>query len=180
MVEFKVGIVIVSDRSFRGEREDLCADEMRKGIAAIGGRAADAVVVPDDRQAIQEAILNLSDEHAVPLVLTSGGTGLAPDDVTPEATEELIDRPVPGISEWLRHRSMAATPLAALSRGVAGCRGSTLIVNLPGSPKAVRECVEDLLPILPHALKLIQGNVHDCHSDETSMPWLTGNSNKER
>jgi molybdopterin adenylyltransferase len=150
-----IGLLTISDRGASGEYEDRSGPLMAQLIAensswTIGWRA----VIPDDFDTIVETLINWSAER-LDLILTSGGTGFAPRDITPEATRQVIDREAPGIAEGLRAASFKITRHAMLSRGVAGMRGRTLIINLPGSPKAVRENLELLLPILPHALELL-------------------------
>jgi len=129
---------------------------MRDALAAAGHQVILTDLVPDDAAGIATAILSAVRAGAN-VVLTSGGTGLSPNDVTPEATRRVIDREVPGIAEALRARSLEKTPHGMLSRGVAGAVGATLVVNLPGSPRAVRESLEVLLPVLPHAIELLAG-----------------------
>jgi len=123
------------------------------------------IIVPDERAEIERVLIALADETQVDLVVTTGGTGPAPRDVTPEATRAVIEREMPGLAEVLRFEGYRKTPLAVISRGVAGIRGGTLVVNLPGSPRAVREGMETLAPILPHAIKMLRG-VHTEHEEE--------------
>jgi molybdopterin adenylyltransferase len=153
----RAGVVTVSDKASAGERKDasgpLLADLLRK----IGVQVVAQTVVPDEQGEIRRVLTDLADEAGVDLVVTTGGTGLTPRDVTPEATKGLIEREVPGLAEVLRFDGYRKTPLAVLSRGVAGIRGGTLILNLPGSPKAVREGMETLMPILPHAIRMLRG-----------------------
>ena len=154
----KIGLLTISDRGSRGEYEDRSGPLMAQLIGentswAIGRRA----VIPDELETIVETLIKWSDE-GLDLILTSGGTGFAPRDITPEATRQVIDREAPGIAEGLRAESLKITRHAMLSRGVAGIRARTLIINLPGSPKAVRENLDVLLPILPHALYLLTGS----------------------
>ncbi len=151
-----IGILTISDGAAKGERQDLSGENIRMLVAQL----PDAVVsvgeiVPDETDAIINILRKWSDEQHLNLILTTGGTGLAPRDVTPEATHAVIEREAPGIAEAMRAISLQYTRTAMLSRGVAGVRGRTLIINLPGSPKAVKECLEYILPILPHAINLL-------------------------
>ena len=155
---YRLGIITVSDSAARGEREDVSGRTLREMLQAIG-EVVEEQVVPDDRARIEEALRALADA-GLQFVATTGGTGLGPRDVTPEATRAVIEREAPGIVEAMRARSLEKTPMAMLSRAVAGTRGRTLIVNLPGSPKGVRECLEVLLPVLPHALEILAGGGH--------------------
>jgi molybdopterin adenylyltransferase len=164
----RIGILTVSDRGYRGEYRDLSGPAIREMVSQTLGASVELeAVVPDDREVIAGTLLTWSDEARLDLVLTTGGTGFAPRDVTPEATRDVITRQAPGLAEAMRAASLAITPHAMLSRAVAGIRGSTLIVNLPGSPKAVRENLETILPALPHAVELLQGaKGADRHPDE--------------
>jgi molybdopterin adenylyltransferase len=157
-----VAIVTVSDRSARGEREDISGQVLAERLAAEGYDINFKVVVPDEVEEISATLRELADDAGVALVVTTGGTGLAPRDVTPEATQAVLTRTIPGMAEAMRAASLAKTPHAMLSRVVVGVRGATLIVNLPGSPKGALENLAVLLPALPHALEKIQGDTSDC------------------
>lgn len=160
---FKVAILTVSDRSSAGTRDDASGAVVRDMVAAgLEAEVVDYRVVPDERSLIEAALREWTDRRAADLILTTGGTGLAPRDITPEATRAVLEREVPGIPEAMRAASLAKTPFAMLSRMVAGTRGQTLIVNLPGSPKAVRENLAVILPALPHALEKLLGDPSDC------------------
>ncbi len=158
-----VGIITVSDRSSRGEREDLSGPEIKKWAEDKGYSVLELRVVPDDIEEIKKSIIELSDKK-INLILTTGGTGFAPRDVTPEATRAVIDKETPGIPEVMRAMSLKITNRAMLSRAAAGIRGNSLIVNLPGSPKAVRENLGFIETALPHAVELLMSQVSDCGS----------------
>jgi molybdopterin adenylyltransferase len=149
--------VTVSDKSSRGEREDLGGPAIRSALA--DAEFVDYRVVPDEQDIIAAALRELCSRDDVDVVLTTGGTGLAPRDVTPQATLAVIDYEVPGIGEVMRAESVKVTPMGMLSRAVAGVRGGTLIVNLPGSPKAVKEILAAIAPALPHAVETLRGEV---------------------
>lgn len=159
MSERRFGILTVSDSAARGEREDVSGRTIRERLQGLG-EVTDARIVADDRAAIEAALREMC-VAGLQFVATTGGTGLGPRDVTPEATQAVIDRAAPGIAEAMRAESLKKTPMAMISRATAGIRGRTLIVNLPGSPKGVRECLEVLLPILPHAIDILAGGGHD-------------------
>jgi molybdopterin adenylyltransferase len=156
-----VAVVTVSDKASRGERDDRGGPTIREMAEAAGARVVGYEVVPDDQAQISAALSQLVDERDVDVVLTTGGTGLAPRDVTPQATLAAIDYQVPGLAEAMRAASLAQTPAAMLSRAVAGVRRRTLIVNLPGNPKGVRECLEVIMPAIPHAISTLRAELGD-------------------
>lgn len=161
MNNMKIGIITVSDRSSRGEREDLSGPEIKKWCDKMGYTVSEELIIPDEIEIIRNSLIKLSDK-SYDLILTTGGTGFAPRDVTPEATRAVIEREAPGFAEVMRMRSLQITPHAMLSRAVSGIRKKTLIINLPGSPKGARENLEFIESAIPHALKLLRNEVKDC------------------
>ena len=159
----KVGILTVSDRSFRGEREDAGGPLIKKIMEKIGGQVIESRIVPDEKEKIADALIHFVDRKKLDLVLTTGGTGFSPRDNTPEATLEVIQKRAPGLEEAMRMEGYRKNKKAALSRGVCGIRDKTLVINLPGSPGGIKESLEAILPILPHAIEVLKGNVRDCH-----------------
>jgi molybdopterin adenylyltransferase len=157
----RVGILTCSDKGARGEREDRGGPAIRELMTARGASVADYRIVPDDQEQIASALAEMADQQHLDVVFTTGGTGLAPRDVSPQATLAVIDYQVPGLAEAMRAAGRAKTPYAVLSRQVAGVRGRTLIINLPGSPRAVQEGLEIVLPVLAHAVQTLRGAVGD-------------------
>ena len=157
----RFGVVCVSDRCAAGINEDKSGPRIMELVAPLAEETLYRLV-PDEQPQIAQTLTELADTQKVDVILTTGGTGFAPRDVTPEATTAVIDRPAPGISEAIRMKSLAVTDRAMLSRAVSGIRGKTLIVNLPGSPKAVGESLEVLLPVLGHAVETLGGNTQSC------------------
>lgn len=160
--QFTAAVVTVSDRSFRGERPDGSGPVVKDLLEGAGYRVTRVEIVPDEQREIEGILVALADREDIALVATTGGTGFAPRDVTPEATIAVCQRLTPGIPEAMRQVSLAITPRAMLSRAAAGIRGRTLIVNLPGSPKAARENLEAVLPALDHGLVMLRGGTADC------------------
>ena len=156
-----VGILTASDTGARGGREDVSGATIREMVGTIGGQVVAYQMVPDEAEQIAGALRQWADDRGLDLILTTGGTGLSPRDVTPEATRAILERELPGLAEAMRAEGLKKTPRAMLSRAVAGTRGRTLIVNLPGSPKAVRESLGAILDVLPHALEILQAKPTD-------------------
>lgn len=159
---FRVGLLTVSDKAAAGERQDTAGPALRELLESHGYQISRYQVVPDVHEALVAALVSWSDQDRLDLILTIGGTGLSPRDITPEATLAVAERLVPGLPEAMRAAGLAKTPHAMLSRGVAAIRGKTLIINLPGSRKGARESLEAVLPALPHALEKLQGSPTDC------------------
>lgn len=155
----KVGIITVSDKGSKGEREDLSGQTIKETVKAD---SYEYTIVPDEIEDISRTIIEFIDKKGCDLVLTTGGTGLSRRDVTPEATKKVIDREIPGIAEAIRLGSYKIKKAALLSRAIAGHRGKSLVINLPGSPKAVKECLEIALPVIPHALEVLDKGSAEC------------------
>ncbi|RCK75488.1 MAG: Molybdenum cofactor biosynthesis protein MoaB [Anaerolineae bacterium] len=156
--EIRFAILTISDRSARGEREDASGPALKQAVEQYGGKVFLQKIVADEQRAIEEILRDWCDTDAVDVILTTGGTGCAPRDVTPEATAAVIERPVPGIAEAIRSASLKITPHAMLSRGIAGIRKRVLVINLPGSPKGAVQSFEIALPVIPHAVQLLREN----------------------
>jgi len=167
-VRIRAAVITVSDKGYAGEREDISGPRLTAALVKMGAEVVCEQVVPDLAERISGTIVRLADETGVDLIITTGGTGPAPRDCTPEATRAVLDREVPGIAEVLRFEGFKKTPFALLSRGIAGLRDRCLIVNLPGSPRAVSEGMEILGPILPHAIQMARGeNLEHGGTDDT-------------
>ena len=162
---FKTSIITVSDKGYRGEREDQSGRAIQKALVGLEFEVLDYRIVPDEKNEIREALVHAIDHLGCDIVFTTGGTGLSPRDVTPDATSEVIDKEVPGFAEAMRAQSLKKTPHAMISRALCGVRKSSLILNLPGSPKAAIECLEVTLPALPHALSKLKGDPSECGSN---------------
>mgnify|MGYP001054878702 CR=1 FL=1 len=156
----RTAILTISDMCSEGKRADTSGQNIEEMLPKDKFEVCEKKIVPDDYETIVRTLRRFSDEQKVEIVLTTGGTGLGPRDVTPEATTAVSDRKVPGLSEILRCESYKKTPNAMLSRGVSVMRDNTLIINLPGSPKAVRECMEIILKVLPHVVEMMHGGGH--------------------
>ena len=158
----RVAIITSSDTGYRGEREDLSGPAFREIVEKNGYEVVSADILPDDRKMLSERMAEIADSGAAELILTTGGTGFSPRDITPEATEDIIARRVPGIPEAMRAYSMTITKRAMLSRATAGIRKKTLIINLPGSPKAVKESLEYIIDALGHGIEIMTGETGNC------------------
>ena len=159
---YRAGIITVSDKGSQGQREDLSGPAIAQVLAGAGFTVSITIIVPDDIGQIANALIELSDRERLDLILTTGGTGLSPRDLTPEATLKVLDKEIPGMAEAMRYSGMMVTPHAMLSRAVAGVRGNSLIINLPGSPKGATENLAAIMPSLSHAISKIQGDQSDC------------------
>ena len=161
---YTFGIITVSDKGSRGERLDTSGQEIRSILEKEGFVFSAYVIVPDEPEQISAAFLSYADGKKIDLIVSTGGTGVSPRDVTPEATIKILEKEIPGMAEAMRRESARITPHAMISRAVAGIRGTSLILNLPGSPKGVRENLSTVLPALKHAIEKIKGDPSDCAS----------------
>lgn len=159
---FTAGIIIASDKGFRNERVDKSGEIIKDKLNEKGYTIKKSIILPDDRKMLSEEMKNMCDNLKVDLIVTTGGTGFSERDITPEATRDVVDRLAPGISEAIRHYSLQITPRAMLSRAVSGIRKKTLIVNLPGSPKAVIESLDYIIDSLYHGLEILTGKASEC------------------
>ncbi len=162
----KIVIITVSDSCSEGKREDTSGPLIKQIIKSMG-KVIEYEIIPDEKDSISQAIKEAADELKADLILTTGGTGLSLRDVTPEATREVVEKEIPGFGELVRQKSFEIAPTAVLSRAIAGLRGTSLVINLPGSSKAVKECLDIILPLIPHALDMIKGKGHQ---DSSSSP----------
>ena len=156
---FIAGILTISDKGWQGERRDESSEAIRDSLSRFDSHVAKYEIIPDEVDVIRQRLADWADEGDVDIIITTGGTGLSQRDVTPEATLAIVDKVVPGFAEAMRAETFNITPTAILSRATAGVRGKCLIINLPGSPKAVKECLEVILPAIPHAIEIIKGEV---------------------
>ncbi|MFQ5586032.1 MAG: molybdopterin adenylyltransferase [Thermodesulfobacteriota bacterium] len=166
----RAGILTMSDKGSRGEREDLSGKVIAEMIQELPAEVAVYEIIPDEPDVIRERLVEFVDEKRLDLILTTGGTGVSPRDVTPEATRAVIERELPGMAEAMRAESLSKTPYAMVSRAVCGVRGETLIINLPGSPKAVRENLAVVLPAINHTIEKIKGSTRECAVPFTDQP----------
>lgn len=166
IIRYRAAVICASDRCFQGLRKDVSSPIIVEMLTGQGYEVTTAITLPDEYETLRMTMARIADEGSADLIVTTGGTGLAPRDVTPEATAAVIDRAVPGIPEAMRAESMKITPHGMLSRGIAGIRKRTLIINLPGSPKAVKENLSCILPALDHALLMLTGGTQDCAAAE--------------
>ena len=158
----RAGVLTISDKGFKKQRVDESGPAVRDVLSGIGASIDRYEIVPDEAEAVKSKLLQYADDLRLDLVVTTGGTGLSPRDITPEATRDVIEREIPGMAEAMRMESLKVTPHAVISRGIAGVRGQTLIINLPGSPKAARENLQTILQAIPHAVSKIKGDPSDC------------------
>ncbi|PUU90121.1 MULTISPECIES: MogA/MoaB family molybdenum cofactor biosynthesis protein [Halanaerobium] len=167
--KIRTAVLTISDKGSRGERKDLSGPIIKEMMEKIGAVIVYEDIIADEKAEIKKALIEISDQKQADLILTTGGTGFAKRDITPEATLEVIEKEVPGIPEKIRADTLARTPQAALSRARAGIRKESLIINFPGSPKAVRECLDAVIEIIPHGVKILKGEITEHrHSNDNS------------
>jgi molybdenum cofactor synthesis domain-containing protein len=166
----RAGVLTVSDKASRGERVDTSGSTIAELLSTIDAAVPRSEIVPDEAAQIAATLRAWADADELDLIVTTGGTGLGPRDVTPEATAEVVERPVPGLPELMRSAGLKHTPMAALSRGIAGARGRCLILNLPGSEKGARENLSAVIEVLPHAIDLLRGHVGDHTAPAAQQP----------
>src|SRR6056297_1969520 len=159
----RTAVLTISDKGSRGERKDLSGPVIKDMMTEIGAEIVYEDIIADEKEEIKTALCTIADEKKADLILTTGGTGFAERDITPEATLEIIEKEVPGLPEKIRADTISITPQAALSRARAGIRKKTLIINFPGSPKAVKECLEAVIDIIPHGIKILKGKITEHH-----------------
>ncbi len=162
-----LGILTISTKGWQGQRQDKSGEVIKDSLSSGDSRVVKYEIVPDDKQVIASKLAEWADGAGVDVILTTGGTGLSPTDITPEATLSIVDKIAPGFTEAMRMGTFDTTPMAILSRAVAGVRKKCLIINLPGSPRAVRECLEVVLPTIPHAVEIIKGEVTEHKAPDT-------------
>lgn len=158
------GIITVSDKGSQGKREDLSGPAIAEMLTGAAFEIKNTVIIPDETAEIKKAIIDFADVKKLDLIVTNGGTGVSPRDLTPDATLDVIDKQIPGMAEAMRYQSMKVTPHAMISRAIAGIRGKSLIINLPGSPKGAKENLAVVLPALKHAIEKIKGDESECAS----------------
>ena len=156
------GVLTISDKGWRGERGDESGQVAQQYISRLPAQVIKYEIVPDERSTIADRLREWADKIELDLIVTSGGTGLSPRDITPEATLDVVEKTIPGLTEAMRMETMKKTPTSVLSRAVAGSRGKCLIINLPGSPGGVKECLDVIFPVLPHAMEILAGEVSEC------------------
>lgn len=160
--KYTFGVLTLSDKGSRGEREDTSGAYIKETLIENGYELQSYTVIPDQKKLIIETLIELIDQRNITLIVTTGGTGVSPTDLTPEAMDDVLEKEIPGMAEAMRAASLLKTPRAMLSRGRVGIRGESMIINLPGSLKAARENLEVVLPVIPHALEKILGGTSDC------------------
>jgi molybdopterin adenylyltransferase len=167
--DMNIGILTISDKGSQGQRQDKSGEAIRDIVTTAGSKVVKYEIIPDEKDVIAATLRDWADGGRADVILTTGGTGLSKRDVTPEATLSIVDKEVPGIAEAMRLKSLDKTPTAMLSRAIAGQRGQCLIINLPGSTKAVKECLDVIMPALSHAVDIIKGEVTEHSLQDTGI-----------